>query len=481
MSRHTPHCTIAHRVLSLWLPRSIGWFLAGLILTAGVASAESPLELGDRREPFVDSWFIGELNGDAEQRLHHPTPRGVVLRTDRPWEGNTSAYFTIFRDDERYRMYYRGSGNGSREVVCYAVSDDGIHWRKPTLELVEFDGSKQNNIIHDGRGEHNYGHNFTPFKDGNPDAETGARYKAVASTHGMFAFTSPDGVDWQQLRDEPIIPSSQGAFDSQNLVFWDAAWDEYRAYWRDFRDGRRAIRTASSEDFINWTEPEWLRYQPDTAKRHLYTNQVMPHPRAPHIVIGFPSRYLGNRGSLVEGLFMSSRDRITFHRWEEAFIRPGPNRDKWQNRSNYIWWGLVETETKPEGTPAVWSLYANEGYYKGNDSSIRRYTIRKDGFVSIQASMEGGQFISRPFTFAGDTLTLNVATSAAGAVRVEFQTPDGRPIEDRTLSDCDLIYGDSLNRTVKWNGESNVGHLAGRPVQLRIKLKDADLYSLRFQ
>lgn len=457
-----------------------------LLLTLPVAaSAQEPAQLGDRREPFLDTWFLGELTGAAERRMHHPTPRGVVLRTDEPWEGNVSAYFTIFRDEDRYRMYYRcahRAGNEvGRQLTCYAESDDGIDWRKPDLGLVEFNGSTQNNIVWDGLGTHN----FTPFKDRNPGARPDARYKAVASRQGsypdgeLFAFKSPDGIHWERMGEEPILTT--GAFDSQNLIFWDATEGEYRAYWRDFRDGMRDIRTASSEDFRRWSESRWLTY-PGAARRHLYTNQVMPHPRAPHLLIGFPTRFVRRDGvPLTEGLLMSSRDRRTFHRWPEALIRPGPNPDKWQNRSNYIWWGLVATPSNAQEAPPEWSLYVNEGYREGDYTSIRRYTIRKDGFVSIHAPMSGGQFLSRPFTFEGSTLTLNVATAAAGSVRVELQTPSGEPIDGHALSDSDVLYGNTLSKTVRWEGEADVSDLAGRPVRLRIQLKDADLYSLRFR
>lgn len=449
------------------------------------ASAQSPVQLDDRREPFLDSLFLDSLRGGAERRMHHPTPRGIVLRTDEPWEGNASAYFTIFRDGDQYRMYYRcahrSGGDVDQELTCYAESNDGINWRKPDLGLVEFNGSKQNNIVWDRLGTHN----FTPFKDPNPEARPDARYKAVASKKGsypdgeLYAFSSPDGIRWERMRQEPII--TKGAFDSQNLVFWDSDRGQYRAYWRDFRDGTRDIRTANSEDFRHWSDSKWLKY-PGAAERDLYTNQIMPHPRAPHVLIGFPARFVRRGGvPLTEGLLMSSRDRQTFHRWPEALIRPGPNQDKWQNRSNYIWWGLVETKSGAGEAPPKWSLYVNEGYREGDFTSIRRYTIRKDGFVSIHAPMSGGQLTSQPFTFEGTALTLNLATAAAGSVRVELQTRNGKPIDGHSFSDCDVTYGDALSKTVRWNGEADISDLAGRPIRLRIQLKDADLYSLKFR
>jgi hypothetical protein len=69
---------------------------------------------------------------------------------------------------------------------------------------------------------------------------------------------SADGIHWSRMSDKPIM--TQGAFDSQNLIFWDTVRGEYRAYWRDFRNGLRDIRTAVSKDFLKWGESTWLSY-----------------------------------------------------------------------------------------------------------------------------------------------------------------------------------------------------------------------------
>ena len=95
--------------------------------------------------------------------MHEPHPAGKAIAFDQPWEGNVSAYITIFRDGDKVRMYYRGasdpaysSGAGHvpkhSEVTCYAESPDGLVWSKPKLGLYEFNGSKANNIVWTGPG-----------------------------------------------------------------------------------------------------------------------------------------------------------------------------------------------------------------------------------------------------------------------------------------------------------------------------------------
>ncbi len=178
---------------------------------------------------------------------------------------------------------------------------------------------------------------------------------------------------------------------------------------------------------------------------------------------------------------MASRDGVNFKRWNEAFLRPGIEREgTWNYGQQYIGWHLVETKSALEGAPKELSLYAGESYWTGHSSAVRRYTLRLDGFVSASAPMKGGELITKPLTFTGSKLTLNFSSSAAGSVQVELQDPAGQPIPGFALDDCPEIYGDSIERTVTWKGGGDVRPHAGKPVRIRFALKDADLYSFRF-
>ncbi len=506
-------------VLGLSVARSgrLGW-------SDDTASDQDPVvDIGSRRELFVDDHLIGRLEGKASLRLHHPTPQEVALVHDAPWEGSGSGYHTVFQDGDVYRLYYRGTHLDVKEgrlstgrhkpYYCYAESSYGINWRRPKLGIVEFSGSKENNIILEGLGTHN----FAPFKDTNPDAAEDARYKALGGTQaegGLFAFHSADAIHWSPTSEKPVI--TQGAFDSQNLAFWDPTIGKYRAYWRIFTAGvttrkewkpagDRAIRTAVSDDFVHWTDQRDLTYE-DSPEEQLYTNQVAPYIRAPHILIGFPARYI-DRGwsesmralperknrelrasasrrygtAITEGLLMASRDGVHFKRWNEAFLRPGIGRDgSWQYGQQYIACHAVETKSSLAGAPNELSIYATEGYWHGAGGILRRFTLRLDGFVSVNAPMKGGEMTTKPLTFSGKRLTMNFATSAAGSARVEIQDGDGNPLTGFELQDCTDQFGDSIDHVVTWKGGSDVSRLAGKPIRLRFVLRDADLYSFRF-
>ncbi len=482
------------------------------------SSAVEPIDIGSRRELFVDQYLIERLDG-VRLELHRPTRREVVFRSDAPWEGNGSAYQSVFQDGDRFLIYYRGghhpnskayqTSENSWETLCVAESRDGIHWTRPELGIVEFDGSTKNNLIFDramveeirGSPAHT-----AVFKDTNPDCPDTERYKIVikGSPRGLYLMVSADGYHFRLKSDKPF--ATDGAFDSQNLMFWDSVGEFYREYHRKFDNGVRGIVTATSKDGGIFPKPEWLAY-PGAAEQALYTNQVQPYYRAPHIFMGFPMRYndrgwspsmtalpgleerqfrskqSGRYGTTVtDAAFMTSRDGVTFHRWGEAFIRPGPaTKDTWVYGDNFIFWGMIQTKSHLDGAADDISLYATEGYWEGTSTSFRRYTLRQDGFVSATAGWKGGRLQTKPVVFDGTQLELNFATSAAGSIRVEIQDTNGKPLDGFSLADCPELFGDTIARTVVWKDDSkDVSSLAGKPVRLLFEVKDADIYSFRF-
>lgn len=498
--------------------------------------ADTVLAIGSRLELFVDDFLIGKLAGDAALRIHHPVPKEIALVHDAPWEGPGSGYHSVFKDGDIYRMYYKmwqrtaGPGDPNTDnnplLTGYAESKDGISWYKPDLGLFEFNGSKKNNIVFAGGPmgpiSPDAGHPSV-FKDENPDAAPDARYKALmperfgsGNPRGLIALKSPDGIHWTPIVNRPLITA--GAFDSQNIAFWDPDHQLYRAYWRannkvpasaeNLSGVRRDVRTATSKDFINWSNWVELKYT-DGPLENLYVSQIKPYYRAPHIFVGFPARYFDRdwsasmdalpdsthrkwRGrsnrrlgtALTDAMLMGSHDGLTFKLWRESFLRPGIERTgTWSYGQQFIGWHVVETRSDLEGAPNELSFYASEKYWSGaRESALRRYTLRLDGFVSVNAPAKGGELTTKPLTFTGSRLLLNFSSSVAGDIRVEIQDENGTPVPGFTLADCSEIFGDAISRPAHWkNSGHNVSSLAGKTVRLRFVLKDADLYSIQFK
>lgn len=492
------------------------------------AQNKQVLDIGSNRELFVDDFLIEKLSGKATRKMHQPIPKDIAIVHDELWEGSGSGYHSVFKDGDTYKMYYKAwqheaSSDKStyHPLYCaYAESKDGITWTKPNLGIHEFKGSKNNNIVFKSGPLNGFdldaGHPAV-FKDDNPNVSPDARYKAILisgkTKRGLVAFKSPDGINWTLMSENPII--TNGAFDSQNLAFWDPVRKEYRAYWRYFSKetagklyvGTREIRTATSSNFLDWKDEHNVVYV-DSPEEELYTNQIKAYHRAPHIFIGFPARYvergwsesmknlpeLGEREkraaahirygtALTETLFMTSRDGITFNRWNEAFMRPGvESNGTWTYGDQYLAWHVVETKSDRTGAPNELSLYSTENYWKGQASSLRRYTLRLDGFVSVNAPRSGGELITKTLTFDGNELFLNFSTSAAGDIKIEIQDEQGKAIPGFGLNDSSEIFGDAVNRPAHWktNG-TKVSSLKGKKVKLRFVIKDGDLYSFKFQ
>lgn len=242
---------------------------------ASVQSTGRAVDIGSRRELFVEDGLIDRLVGKAELRLHHPVPREVAVKHDEPWEGSGTVYHSIFKDGDQYRMYYAAgqltvTANGvdagtHGQFCCYAESEDGVHWRKPALGLHEFQGSNANNImmvrqkVGDAISEPG---EPAVFKDENPDALPDARYKALLPANrlptdhrrGLLAFKSPDGLHWSPMSDKPIL--TNGAFDSQNLAFWDAEHGHYQAYWRNSpRAATIAKKSGIRRGIVRFAQP----------------------------------------------------------------------------------------------------------------------------------------------------------------------------------------------------------------------------------
>jgi len=432
------------------------------------------VQIGSRLELFVDRALLDEMDGLA-LKMHSPQPAPM---SPAPVRGH---YVTVIKDEEIYRAYYRDYvagyqgpyGEGSPgEITCYAESRDGDYWEFPSLGLHSVQGGDGDNVIL--AGEAPFSHNFAPFLDTRPGVAGAERYKALAGVYndgrgGLHSFISEDGIRWRRLVGRAVITSAHRAFDSQNVAFWSKAEGCYICYYRTWETQHGQLRTISrvtSDDFCHWSPP--CPMNPNVPGEHLYTSCTHPYFRAPHIYIALPTRFLPERGGTTDVLLMTSRGGATYDRlFKEAFIRPGLEPDRWKNRANYAAQNVVPT------APDEMSIYlAPAGL---------RYTLRTDGFVSINAGYGGGEMVTKVLEFIGSELVLNYSTSAAGSILVELQSAEGRTLPHYGLVDCLPLVGDEIEGVVRWQDEQDLSGLSGQQVRVRYVLRDADLYSMQFR
>ncbi len=435
--------------------------ITSIFMGAIFAQGDDPVEIGNRRELFLDDLLVDGLEGEARRVFHRPVPREVVLTFDKPWEGDTCGYITVIQDGDLYRMWYRASGTRSGSSYAYAESPDGIHWRRPNLRLHEFQGCMDNNIVIAGPRAPGTS-DFAVFKDDNPEASPEARYKAVGlklgpgtwqeATKELAVFQSPDGLGWTEVEGASLL--DDGFFDSQNLAFWDTNIAAYRIGMPKMYNDRG----AATQEFVTPA----IAQMPDAEERaKRYENWKRFSP-------------------LSETHLMWSRDGLNFDLAPSAFITPGPERPSSWTYSDAVAWHLVETESVFDGAAPELTLYKMERYYV-DAVQLRRYTLRLDGFASIHAPIAGGELVTPPLVFEGSALSMNFASSAFGSLQVEIQDADGTPIPSFTLDDSIELYGDTVARNAMWKGDPDLSALAGKPVRLRFVMRDADLYSIKFE
>ena len=495
--------------------------LAACLVTLALAqdANNDVTAIGSQRQLFLDDqWLIASME-NVEILVHQPVRKELSDIRNRAWEGAGSKFHTVIFDPVQniYIMYYVATPgenitpwNTKNMYVCYMESKDGIHWPYKPLHMVEWGGSTENNIIV------SHEMNFNPFIDSNPNTLPEERFKAVSNglDNVMRVWTSADGLHWTAKNEGQAVyqPGTPNAFDSQNVAFWSVKENQYVVYYRVWDPrGFRSVERAVSNDFVNWTKEKMIDVPeselPRTEHGEFYTNQIQPYYRAPQIYIGFPARYNDNGvtesfkllpeqeerairmkvhprfGTVTpDSIFFATRDGFNFRLSNDVFLSPGlKTLYNWGYGDNYIGHGIVETDSLEEDEGRELSFYATESSFTGYDLRCRRYTLRIDGFASLHAKTKAGVVVTKPLTFTGSELSLNIATSGYGSAFVEICDTNENPIPGFAKDDCDMIYGDTLDRRVSWHGSKDVSTLAGRPIILKFYLCEADLYSLIFE
>ena len=179
-----------------------------------------------------------------------------------------------------------------------------------------------------------------------------------------------------------------------------------------------------------------------------------------------------------------SRDGVNFQRCggRRPFLSPGPE----GSFSSRMVWGMPHPVRMGD---ELWIYYS--GTNRDHDglvdpagdrllSGIGRAVIRLDGFVSADAGYGGGEIVTPVVRFEGKRLELNLDTGGGGAVRVELQDAEGRPLGGYTEADASWICGNSVRMPVRWGKSGDVGALAGKPVRIRFVMRDCKLYAFQF-
>ena len=469
------------------------------------------IDLGEKREFFWDDYLIDTEKTTAFPRLMHPEKKETCLWFDKDETKDVLMFFSIIKDDKGYKLYYINwdENDVSKRYLAVAESKDGITWIKPDLKIFDHPELKgHNNVVIDP------GESMFVFYDENPDCPKEEKYKVVSpyynSAHGnaleLWAYVSGDGY---RFRLSHCI-ETDGHFDSQNTAHYKDG--KYACYFRSFHDKNgndtkvwsndnlRDIRVIYSDDFRTWTKQKRLEFS-DGKDYPLYTNCIFPYERAPQILIGFPARYfhrtewtandeqlpsadlkkklikeVGKREglSLTDCVFMCSRDGVKWNRYNEAFMTSGyENEYNWIYGDNNPAWGLIDSGKE---TYYMYAMDKRRSY--DEDKPLYRYEIRKDGFACYMADGDEKTLVTKPLIYEGKVLHLNFSTSAYGYIYIDVLDENGNELSGKTSFE---IFGDTIDRKILFSDGSDFSAYAGKPVRLRFRLRDAKLFSLKFE
>lgn len=298
-----------------------------LIIWAGLAGppagCQTPIALHSRRELFVDNFLLESLSG-ASRQLQKPQVGEIALNfMDRGWEGPWSGQGpTVIKDGTVYRMYYFCPLTGARvgpdpgSGTCYAESQDGIRWTRPSLRQREFQGSWENNILQMPDPTFSY---IRPFIDNRPGVPGSERYKAVNGgsyvyrdgngktwAAGLYLLVSADGLHWGKYSQTPFQPPQMVEdkdaypldYDGMDSMFWSESEQLYVCYYRSWVKQPlrlpnayiRWVKRTTSRDLQTWSTPILMELDGPVLE-HWYFHTTAPYFRAPHIYIAMPAIY----------------------------------------------------------------------------------------------------------------------------------------------------------------------------------------------
>lgn len=463
------------------------------------------------RELFLDDYRLDSLV-DVQRVVHPGRSTRPLLRPTEPWEGKSVyIYGTVLKDQPAgsgYRMWY--TSFEKEYYLCYATSSDGITWQKPRLGLIDYKGSKENNITMVGGGTLVYDPD---------DADASRRYKLMTYTAkpkdkaGYCVHFSPDGLTWTAYAKNPVIlygDVSSVAYDRAARLFIATTKQRMLMANTSVTPGKqdRSAFVSVSRNFTDWTAPEapnsrWaLAVEGDHVddfrvmaqggiEAQIYGMPVYPYEG---IYVGLPwvfdimnysSGIYANTGDgPIQVQIAASRDLRHWSRPVRDPILPLGKAGAWDDGTIYTastW--LVSSREVELYYGAMNMTHGADAAGRKQTALIAKATWRRDGFVSLcNGGDDTGTVTTKPLTIGKVTqLMVNAELRQGGSLAVEVLDASGIAMPQFSRREAIPVTGDQLTATVGWTGGGTLAALAGQTIRLRFHLTGGDIYSYWFE
>lgn len=444
-----------------------------------------------------------------------------LLVSETAWEGGGGLQpYGLWQAGGKFHMIY-GAYTPSGSRMCYAESEDGYTWSRPSLQQVQFEGSGENNILANlpAGGPGFFVDPVAPpetrFKymrqeGGSFDPDTGEKlsdeewqrrlraqdyegpnYKGPRTIfrHWITGFTSADGIHWEAIEG----PLSDFPADGGIAPGYDPVGEQYYAYIRPTGVGRRAIALTTTSDFMHWPACRLVLYPdpqdgPDVS---FYGANHFVYPGRSDLFGMFLQVY-HQITDHIDNQLAISHDGVFWNRPERrAIILVGPTGSGYEGMVRSWGGSLVQL---PDGHWATLhecvSFLHNfrldrakrDPFPARQASQIRWARWRPHRLCGIEAETEG-RFTIQTIARTQPELHLNYRCRPGGWVRVELLpaipsrlNPDAQGIPGYSFAECDPLTGDAIDKVVTWNGNSDIS-AAGDAMAIRIHMFQAKIFA----
>ena len=447
----------------------------------------------------------------------------IQIKAEKPWEADgieITSLYQLNADAGPAAGKILAWGHCKPGGNCYFESTDGgVTWLRPNLGLVDFQGSKANNLGGDGMFRGFYDAAAPPeerfkqaynaewsleefeksgYKNRRPYSRMALEI-APGRVQAVWGFTSPDGLQWTRTKEQLMVECNDGG----QYVYFDPKLKKYCMIMRSHMIGPRADgflpvpkkdpnemwHKAAIRFGIGRSESDNFREFPLSESILETSNDMSPSdsiqfcmyttiPGAPDHHLLFPSRWIRAEDSVVIDFYTSYDGRL----WTKMGA-PVLSTTNWGEPEGGAVWatnpGLVEFANGDWAIP--YSGYLLPAKYPRGDMA-QRWGIAvwpKGRLIALEAPEEG-QFTTMAFVAPGNTLRINAVTRSSGEIRVEAADLHGKTIPGRSFDDAIPIVGDQHRTIVQWKGGDDIGVKPGAPLTLRFRMQRAKIYCLDF-